>query len=246
MFRQSRLCELAKLVGASIRSLPLPVPYFVTRALNAKLNQYLKSRIYSPPQPLCYIGRQFSNVSRLNPAMLNGSHLRIRMLRTLCLSVFFAASLIHTQTAAAQVAGPVLISHEDSTRAISFESVTEHREPFSVTSPVRFGTDNQTRIMLFVMNLSLQSGDDVGAITVEAEDAAHHVYQLPVEFLGSVPDQPWASSLVVRVSSAMDDVGDVLVRVSYRGVSSNRVRLAMGHVGGGLPDDPGAWPTPGS
>jgi hypothetical protein len=128
------------------------------------------------------------------------------MLRPLCLSVFFAASLIHTQTAAGQVAVPVLISHEDSTRAISFESVTRHREPFSVTAPVKFGTDNQTRIMLFAMNLSLQAGDDVSDITAEAEDSAHHVYQLPVEFLGSVPDQTWAASVVVRVSSGMDDV----------------------------------------
>ncbi|MGH8743196.1 MAG: heme-binding protein, partial [Burkholderiales bacterium] len=180
-------------------------------------------------------------------AMVKGSHPRIRMLHALCLGVFFAgAALVHFPTASAQTAGPVLISHEDSTRALSFESVTRHREPFSVTAPVRFGTDNQTRIMLFAMNLSLQAGDDVSSITVEAEDAAHQVYQLPAEFLGSVPDQPWAVSLVVRLAGNMEDLGDVLVRVSYRGVSSNRVRLAIGHVGGGLPDDEGAVPTPGS
>ena len=139
--------------------------------------------------------------------MVKGSHLSIRILRSLCLSVFFAAaSLSHSQTALAQSAGLILISHEDSTRAISFESVTQHREPFSVTAPVAFGTDNQTRIMLFAMNLSLQAGDDVSSITVEAEDAAHNVYQLPVEFIGSVPDQPWAVSLVVRLSSGMDDL----------------------------------------
>src|SRR6476660_5178845 len=101
--------------------------------------------------------------------MDKGSHLRLRILRTLALSVFLiSALLMDSQTARAQTTAPVLISHADSTRAISFESVTEHREPFSVTSPVRFGTDNQTRIMFFVMNLSLQSGDEVGAITVEA------------------------------------------------------------------------------
>lgn len=179
--------------------------------------------------------------------MDKGPKLLIRIQRALCLSVFFTiASLLHSQAALAQSADLILISHEDSTRAISFESVTQHREPFSVAGPVRFGADNQTRIMLFAMNLSLQNGDDVSAITVEAEDAAHHVYVLPVEFLGSVPDQPWAVSLVVRVSDGMDDLGDVLMRVRYRGVSSNRVRLAMGHVGGGLPDDPGAVPTPGT
>jgi len=179
--------------------------------------------------------------------MSKDSHLHLQTLRALCLSAcFVAASVFHFQTAFAQSAGPVLISQEDSTRALSFESVTQHREPFETSGPVKFGTDNQTRIMLFVMNLSLQAGDDVSVITVEAEDAAHHVYQLPVEFLGSVPDQPWAMSLVVRLHDGMDDLGDVLVRVSYRGLSSNRVRLAMGHVGGGLPDDEGAVPTPGT
>ena len=169
------------------------------------------------------------------------------MLLALCVGALFAgATLIQFSKTSAQTAAPVLISHEDSTRAISFESVTQQREPFSTTAPVKFGTDNQTRIMLFAMNLTLQPGDTVSSISVEAEDFAHHVYQLPVEYVGSVPDQPWATSVVVRLSDGMDDLGDVLIRVSYRGVSSNRVRVAMGHVGGGLPDDEGAVPTPGS
>jgi uncharacterized protein GlcG (DUF336 family) len=179
--------------------------------------------------------------------MVVGSHSRIRILLSLCVGAFLAgATLIQFQKTSAQTAGPVLISHEDSTRAISFESVTQQREPFATNGPVNFGTDNQTRIMLFAMNLSLQPGDSVSSITVEAEDFAHHVYQLPVEYIGAVPDQPWATSVVVRLSDGMDDLGDVLMRVSYRGVSSNRVRVAMGHVGGGLPDDEGAVPTPGS
>lgn len=179
--------------------------------------------------------------------MVAGPHSGFPMLRSLSLGVLVAVALfIHPQTSAAQSTAPILISHEDSTRAISFESVTQQREPFSTSAPVAFGTDSQTRIMLFAMNLNLQSGDSVSAVTVEAEDAAHHVYQLPVEFLGSVPDEPWAMSLVVRLNGSMEDLGDLLVRVSYRGLSSNRVRFAMGHVGGGLPDDPGAVPTPGT
>jgi len=179
--------------------------------------------------------------------MVASSHFGLRRLRSLYLGVIFAAAaLTQPQAATGQSLAPILISHEDSTRAISFESVTQQREPFSTTVPVAFGTDNQTRIMLFAMNLNLQSGDDVSSITVEAEDGAHHIYRLPVEFLGSVPDQPWAMSLVVRLNGSMEDLGDLLVRVSYRGLSSNRVRVAMGHFGGGLPDDDGAVPTPGT
>jgi uncharacterized protein GlcG (DUF336 family) len=178
--------------------------------------------------------------------MAVGSHSHFHSRRALSFAAFyFITSFVFFVSTAAQSAAPILISHEDSTRAISCESVTQQREPFSTTAPVRFGADNQTRIMLFVMNLTLQTGDTVSAITVEAEDFEHHFYQLPVEFLGSVPDQPWATSLVVQLNENLHDVGDVLIQVGYRGVSSNRVRVGMGHVGGGLPDDEGAVPTPG-
>jgi uncharacterized protein GlcG (DUF336 family) len=168
------------------------------------------------------------------------------MLLALCVGALFGgALLVQSKKSSAQTSAPVLVSHEDSTRAISFESVTRHREPFAPLAPVRFGADNRTRVMLFAMNLTLQVGDSVGAVSVEAEDGAHRVYQLPVEYLGSVPDQPWATAVVIRLNDELSDQGDLLVRLSYRGVSSNRVRVAIGHVGGGLPDDLGAVPTPG-
>lgn len=179
--------------------------------------------------------------------MLVRSHLRFRTLFLLCVAALFAGSLLlKFQKASAQSTAPVLISHEDSTRAIAFDSVTRQREPFFTTAPLKFGSDNRTRIMLFAMKLNLRPGDKPSLIDVSAEDSEHNVYQLPVEYIGSVPDQPWATSLVIRLSESMNDVGDVLVRVTHQGVSSNRVRVGIGHVGGGLPDDEGAVPTPGA
>jgi uncharacterized protein GlcG (DUF336 family) len=99
--------------------------------------------------------------------------------------------------------------------------------------------------MLFAMNFQLQSGDTAGDVSVRAEDSNHQPYSLPVEHVGPTPGQPWATSIVVKLDPAMGDVGDVLVGLTYRGVSSNRVRVGIGHIGGGLPDDPGAVPTPG-
>ena len=52
------------------------------------------------------------------------------------------------------------------------------------------------------------------------------------------------TSVVLRLSDDMTDVGDVLVWVNYHGLMSNRVRVGIGHVGGGPPDDFGAVPTP--
>ena len=111
---------------------------------------------------------------------------------------------------------------------------------------MRFGSDNHSRIMLFAMNVTLTANSTAGDFTADAEDAAHNIYQLPVEYVGAVPAQPWATAIVVRLSAAMVDPGDVLVRLRFKGVSSNRVRIAIGHIGGGPPDDDGAKPTPGA
>src|SRR6266446_4717916 len=179
--------------------------------------------------------------------MASGSHLRLRTLIVVTVTVFLPlATSLRSKKVSAQSAAPVLISQETSTRAIAFDSVTQQHEPFSTSAPLKFGADNQTRVMLFAMNFNLLPGDTVADVSVDAEDGAHNSYHLPVEFIGSVPDQPWATSIVVRLPDALNDAGDVLVGINYRGVASNRVRVAIGHVGGGPPDDDGAVPTPGS
>src|SRR6185369_2315510 len=134
--------------------------------------------------------------------------------------LIIAASVINFDNAGAQTTRPILISHPDSTRAIAFESVSHQREPFTTTAQVRFGSDSATRIMLFAMNLQLPLGETV---TADAEDATHTIYPLTVEHVDSVPDQPWATSLVIRLAENMPQTGDVLVRIKYRGLESNRV-----------------------
>ncbi|MDQ5843850.1 MAG: heme-binding protein, partial [Acidobacteriota bacterium] len=160
--------------------------------------------------------------------------------------MFICSTLIRFENASAQAPRPVLISHADSTRAIAVNSITQQREPFPIKSPMAIGVDDRTRIMLFTMNLSLQPGDSVADIIAEAEDGAHNIYRLTVEYVGAVPEQTWATCVVVKLRDDMNDLGDVLVRITYRGVASNRVRLALGHFGGGPPDDAGAVPTPGA
>lgn len=159
--------------------------------------------------------------------------------------IFLACVLFAVYAGAAQQSGPILISQSDSTRAIAFDSVTRQREPFSTTTEIKFGPDHATRIMLFAMNLSLAPGEPAGAITAEAEDAGHNLYPLTVETVRQVPEQPWATSVVMRLPDNLPQTGDVLVRITYRGQASNRVRVGIGQVGGGPPDDINAIPTPG-
>jgi uncharacterized protein GlcG (DUF336 family) len=140
---------------------------------------------------------------------------------------------------------PILFSDAESTRAVAVESVTNRREPFSPIATVSFSTDQRTRLMLVAGNLRLAANETISVVTADAEDESGRIYSLPVEHVGAVPEQDWATSVIVRLDERMGDVGDVLVRIYYRGVASNRVRVGIGHVGGGPPDDAGAVPTPG-
>lgn len=139
----------------------------------------------------------------------------------------------------------MLVSQAGSTRAVALEALTRVPEPFELTSPVSFGADERTRLMLFATNLHLAPGEGASVLTADVEDAAHHTYALTVEHVGPVPGQEWMSSIVVRLNDQIAaDAGDLLVRINYRGAPSNRVRIGLGHVGGGPPDDPGSVPTP--
>ena len=169
---------------------------------------------------------------------------RLRHAVLLTAFLLFAISVVKFDRARAQ-SSPVLISQTDSTRAIAFDSVTHRREPFNTTADIKFGSDSATRIMLFAMNLQLQPDETATAVTADAEAADHTLYTLTVEYVGPVPDNPWVSSVIIRVPANLPATGDVLVRIKYRGLASNRVRVGIGEVGGGPADDLNAVPTPG-
>jgi uncharacterized protein (DUF1800 family) len=119
-------------------------------------------------------------------------------------------------------------------------------EPFSLSSEGNFSpNDPRTRITLFVMNLDLLAGETENSVTAEAEDAAHVHYPLRVEYVGQVPNFQGIYMVVMRLNDSMTaTLGDVLIRLNLHGMSSNRVRVAIGQTGGGPADDPGAVGTP--
>jgi hypothetical protein len=138
----------------------------------------------------------------------------------------------------------VLLTEATSTRAIALDAVTWQREPFSLAQAIPFSADTRTRVMLFATNLDLLPGETASAVGAEAEDASHTIYPLRVEYVGRMPGHDWLSAVVVRLDDNLGDVGDVLVGIRLRGVSSNRVRIGIGHTGGGPPDDGAQTPQP--
>jgi uncharacterized protein (DUF1800 family) len=164
---------------------------------------------------------------------------------------------------------PVLLTEGTGTtsRAVAYEAVTFRSEPFSALSPVNWNADKsnardqQTRVMLFAMNLELLPGECgrsaapgcAMALSADAQDASGRVYQLRVEAVTKPAyasfdavgkrhvetPQDWLYAVTVRLDVAMTDaLGDVLVRVNLHGLSSNRVRIAVGRTGSGVALDP--------
>jgi len=147
--------------------------------------------------------------------------------------------------ATAAAGNPILVSEPNSTRAIALEATSLAREPFAVQSQsLVYGSDRTTRIMLFALNLALPEAGQASMITADAEDAGHVHHVLRVEYVAKVSELDWLTIVVLRLDETMTDLGDVLIQTTYRGVTSNRVRVGIGHVGGGPADDPGAGPTP--
>jgi uncharacterized protein (DUF1800 family) len=173
---------------------------------------------------------------------------------------------------------PVLLTEGtgQTTRAVAYEAVTFRSEPFPVVSAVNWNADKsnprdqQTRVMLFAFNLPLFAGEGANALTADAQDASGRIYPLKVEALSKpryvqlmpVPGDPsrqvptevaqeWLWAVTLRLDEAMTDtLGDVLVRINLHGLSSNRVRIAVGQAGPGIAADPAtellspAPPTP--
>lgn len=161
---------------------------------------------------------------------------------------------------------PVLLTEGtgQTTRAVAYEAITGRSEPFPVVSAVNWNADKsnprdqQTRVMLFAFNLPLLAGEGAGALTAEAQDASGRVYPLRVEALSKpkylqlmpVPGDPsrqvptevaqeWLWAVTLRLDEQMTDtLGDVLVRINLHGLSSNRVRIAIGQTGSGIAADP--------
>ena len=153
------------------------------------------------------------------------------------------------------------------TRGVAHEAVTLRSEPFPVVSPFNWNADKsntrdrQTRVTLYAMSLALLPGEcgrDAAPgcsipLTADAQDASGRVYPLRVESVTRPPydifdgvnkshvgvPQGWLYAVTVRLDEAMTDaLGDVLVRVNLHGLSSNRVRIAVGQSAPGIATDP--------
>ena len=172
-----------------------------------------------------------------------------RMLRIISLSILILLPLIQItaqEDPDPNSPTPVLLSENDSTRALA-TSAGKSRTSGRLNSSVYWPDQ---KIEMYVTNIDLMDGEGANAFRVYVQDAKGREYRFPVLEIRPSEFQKDVYTVVVELTDNLrywaeaPESGDVLVRLTWRGLASNRVRLALGSTGGSIKDDPGAVPTP--
>ena len=122
---------------------------------------------------------------------------------------------------------PVLLTQENSLHSLALDSVTWTSEPFGVTNPNNFSTDQRTRVSLFVVNLELNQGEPISVITAQAEDSTGQIFPLTVEYFGAVPNFSWLKQVVVKLPTEIANSVEVKVTLKSHDTAGNTVTLKV-------------------
>ncbi|MEJ7863194.1 MAG: DUF1800 domain-containing protein [Pyrinomonadaceae bacterium] len=168
----------------------------------------------------------------------------------ICLTVFLLSGAGAVFAAATpgeedfESSAPILISEANSTRALATNPGTWSGElPLENSEIFLPGS----RVVVFVTNVDLLPDEGASAFRVFAQDKNGKQFRLAVENIQRLRKQDWIYGLTLRVYdengyNGQPD-GGVLLRVSWRGNTSNSVRLDS-RKNSKVRDYPGAIPTP--
>jgi hypothetical protein len=120
-------------------------------------------------------------------------------------------------------AAPVLLTEDNSSRAIAFDSITHVRDPLALVAPNNLTQDHRTRLALFGLNMELNAGESIKLATVNARDSRSRNFNLSIEFYGQVPSQNSITQVIVKLPDELANAGDVSISVTLRGQTSNEV-----------------------
>ena len=122
---------------------------------------------------------------------------------------------------------PILLTRDDSERAVALDSVTLVSEPFALTNIHNFSADQRTRLALFAVNVDLGAGETLSVIEAVAEVPGGQVFPLTVEFFGSVPNFAWLKQIVVRLPNEIANSSEIRVSLKVRGTVGNKVIVKL-------------------
>lgn len=148
----------------------------------------------------------------------------MRSLLTTCFLVILIVSC--AESVRPQTPAPILLTEQNSQRAIALDSTTFVRDPLPVVSRNNFSQSRRTRLALFGINMDLVPGENASAVTVMARDSRSRTYNLNVEFVGKIPNFD-LTQVVVKLPDELAQAGDVWISASLRGQTSNEVLFSI-------------------
>jgi uncharacterized protein (DUF1800 family) len=136
---------------------------------------------------------------------------------------------------------PVLLRAKDSKRIYAVPADDPQR--VSLKSASRDSFPPNSRVSIFVKNVELMDEEGASAFRVIVEDSRGKMYRFPVVDFYQVKAQTptYAVTIELRDEIGYWDPpaadGDVLIRITWRGLTSDRARLGYGTTGGSIQDD---------
>lgn len=121
----------------------------------------------------------------------------------------------------------LLLTEDNSNRAIALDSVTQVRDPLPVVGLNNFSQDHRTRLMLLATNFDLRPGDTTAIVSATALDSLGNTHPLTVEYIGRVPQFDWITQVVVRLPDDLTGPSDLLISINGRGSQSNQVLVSI-------------------
>ena len=120
----------------------------------------------------------------------------------------------------------ILLQQTGSTRGVALDSVTFVAEPLPIVTERNFSADQRTRLLVFAIGTKLGDGEQASQVLASAEDSTGTVRALTVESARKVPNFPWLTQVVVKLTDQIVP-GDVKIRISAHGQTSNPVPVAL-------------------
>ena len=114
-------------------------------------------------------------------------------------------------------------------QAAAIDALLFLRDPFRVISKAEWwnlGTDRNTRVIVFAVNLTLNSGDSAAAVTVTLTDSNGHSHDIAAEDVRAVRNSSFAQ-VTFRLPDSLP-VGNCFVTLKVHGQTSNEgiIRIA--------------------
>ncbi|MBC7901316.1 MAG: DUF1800 domain-containing protein [Saprospiraceae bacterium] len=138
---------------------------------------------------------------------------------------------------------PIILSAEGSANRAMAMSAAKSRRSGKAGAEDSFAP--HSRVVLFIKNIDLLEDEGANAFRVYAQDSTGREYRFPVLGLRPATGEMMERGVYALTTLLRDEIGyaeppaegDVLIRVAWRGLTSDRLRIGYGTTGGNIKDD---------